>query len=51
MDIGIVLVIELLALGLATGFLAGLLGVGGGMTMVHFSPSFCPTVGLSPACR
>jgi len=30
------LVIELLALGLATGFLAGLLGIGGGMLMVPF---------------
>ncbi|MES2786039.1 MAG: sulfite exporter TauE/SafE family protein [Pseudomonadota bacterium] len=30
------LVVELLALGLATGFLAGLLGIGGGMLMVPF---------------
>jgi uncharacterized protein len=35
-DISLTLVVELLALGLATGFLAGLLGVGGGMTMVPF---------------
>ena len=36
MDIGWVLVAELLALGVVTGFLAGLLGVGGGMMMVPF---------------
>ena len=30
------LVIELLSLGLVTGFLAGLLGIGGGMLMVPF---------------
>ena len=34
--IGPALVAELLALGLVTGFLAGLLGVGGGMMMVPF---------------
>ena len=32
----ILLIIELGALGLATGFLAGLLGIGGGMIMVPF---------------
>jgi len=31
-----VLVVELLTLGLCTGFLAGLLGIGGGMLMVPF---------------
>jgi uncharacterized membrane protein YfcA len=36
MDIGLTLVAELLALGIVTGFLAGLLGVGGGMMMVPF---------------
>lgn len=36
MDLGLVLVVELLALGLVSGFLAGLLGVGGGMMMVPF---------------
>jgi uncharacterized membrane protein YfcA len=36
MDISPVLVAELLALGVVTGFLAGLLGVGGGMMMVPF---------------
>lgn len=34
--IGWPLVLELLALGTVTGFMAGLLGVGGGMTMVPF---------------
>lgn len=32
----LVMVVELLALGLITGFLAGLLGIGGGMLMVPF---------------
>ena len=36
MDLGPLLVAELLALGVVTGFLAGLLGVGGGMMMVPF---------------
>jgi uncharacterized membrane protein YfcA len=36
MDIGAALVAELLLLGTITGFLAGLLGVGGGMMMVPF---------------
>ncbi len=35
-DIGLLLVIQLLALGVVGGFLAGLLGVGGGMMMVPF---------------
>lgn len=35
-DIGLALVAELLLLGAVTGFLAGLLGVGGGMMMVPF---------------
>lgn len=34
MDISLVLVAELLALGVVVGFLAGLLGIGGGMMMV-----------------
>ncbi|CAD5374499.1 putative membrane transporter protein [Rubrivivax sp. A210] len=34
MDLGATLVVELLALGAAVGFLAGLLGIGGGMVMV-----------------
>ena len=36
MDIGFTLVAELLLLGTVAGFLAGLLGVGGGMMMVPF---------------
>jgi uncharacterized membrane protein YfcA len=36
MEIGPLLVAELLAIGVVTGFLAGLLGVGGGMMMVPF---------------
>ena len=36
MPIEPLLIIELALLGLATGFLAGLLGIGGGMIMVPF---------------
>ena len=36
MDWSLSLIVELLVLGLATGFLAGLLGIGGGMLMVPF---------------
>lgn len=36
MDLGWLLLAELLALGVVTGFLAGLLGIGGGMMMVPF---------------
>lgn len=36
MELGPTLIIELLALGAVSGFLAGLLGVGGGMMMVPF---------------
>ena len=36
MDLGFALIAELLVLGTFTGFLAGLLGVGGGMVMVPF---------------
>ncbi len=35
-DLGALLIVELLALGVVAGFLAGLLGVGGGMMMVPF---------------
>ena len=36
MPIEPLLILELAALGLVTGFLAGLLGIGGGMIMVPF---------------
>ena len=36
MELGLALIAELLLLGTVTGFLAGLLGVGGGMMMVPF---------------
>ncbi|MFZ2989314.1 sulfite exporter TauE/SafE family protein [Ideonella sp.] len=36
MNLSLILIGQLLALGLATGFLAGLLGIGGGMLMVPF---------------
>jgi len=36
LDISLLLIVELLALGVVGGFLAGLLGVGGGMMMVPF---------------
>lgn len=36
MSLSLILVLELLSLGLATGFLAGLFGIGGGMLMVPF---------------
>jgi uncharacterized protein len=36
LDLPLILIVELVALGLCTGFLAGLLGLGGGMMMVPF---------------
>ena len=36
MDLQPQLILELAALGICTGFLAGLLGIGGGMVMVPF---------------
>jgi uncharacterized protein len=43
-----VLVLELAALGIGTGFLAGLLGIGGGMVMVPFVTLIMGTRGVAP---
>ena len=42
------LILELAALGLATGFLAGLLGIGGGMLMVPFLSIILTSKGFPP---
>ena len=42
------LIVELVALGLCTGFLAGLLGIGGGMLMVPFITLIMSARGVSP---
>lgn len=42
------LIVELAALGLCTGFLAGLLGIGGGMIMVPFMTIILTNRGVSP---
>ncbi len=42
------LIFELVALGLCTGFLAGLLGIGGGMIMVPFLTIILSNRGVSP---
>ncbi|MEO5696776.1 MAG: sulfite exporter TauE/SafE family protein [Burkholderiaceae bacterium] len=47
-DLGWQVVVELLILGCATGFLAGLLGVGGGMLMVPFVTLLLSARGVAP---
>jgi len=48
MSLDPLLIIELTALGLCTGFLAGLLGIGGGMVMVPFITAILTARSVSP---
>ena len=48
MPIEPLLILELAALGLATGLLAGLLGIGGGMIMVPFISAMLGARGVAP---
>jgi len=48
MNLEPLLIVELAALGLGTGFLAGLLGIGGGMLMVPFITIILSGRGLGP---
>jgi len=49
MGLGPALIAELLALGVTAGFLAGLLGIGGGMLMVPFLTLILAARGVDPA--
>jgi uncharacterized membrane protein YfcA len=48
MSLDFLLVLELVLLGICTGFLAGLLGIGGGMIMVPFISFFLSARGVAP---
>ncbi len=48
MFLSLLLVIELALLGMATGFLAGLLGIGGGVLMVPFITLILSHGGVAP---
>jgi uncharacterized membrane protein YfcA len=48
MDLGLLLILELAVLGIGTGFLAGLLGIGGGMIMVPFLTLILSARGVAP---
>lgn len=48
MDLPLILILELALLGICTGFLAGLLGIGGGMIMVPFITIILGQRGVAP---